>query len=138
VVSNFIVQALKGEALTIYGDGKQTRSFCYVSDLIEGILRLLLKERGSEISSASGAPDDDINWPVNIGNPGEFTVAQLAQKVLALTGSKSKIEYRPLPVDDPQVRQPDNTRAQRLLGWEPRVELEEGLKKTIAYFAEIV
>jgi len=142
VVSNFIVQALKGEPLTIYGDGKQTRSFCYVSDLIDGILRLLTKERVERPSRASAAEDvqtdDDINWPVNIGNSGEFTVAQLAEKVLVLTGSKSPVEHRPLPIDDPQIRQPDNARARRLLGWEPRVELEEGLKKTIEYFRKIV
>jgi dTDP-glucose 4,6-dehydratase len=106
VVSNFIMQALKGEPLTMYGDGAQTRSFCYVDDLIEGIVRLF--ERGT--------PD-----PTNIGNPGEFTVRQLAERVLALTGSKSEIVLRPLPVDDPRVRQPDITRARTLLGWEPTV-----------------
>ena len=121
VVSNFIIQALRGEPLTVYGDGSQTRSFCYVDDLIEGIVRLF--ERGS--------PD-----PTNIGNPGEFTVLQLAERVLALTGSSSEIVRRPLPVDDPRVRQPDITRAKQQLGWEPRVPLDEGLQKTIAYFRE--
>jgi dTDP-glucose 4,6-dehydratase len=119
VVSNFIVQALKGEPLTIYGDGSQTRSFCYVSDLVEGIYRLFL--RGT-------------HEPVNIGNPGEFTVRQLAEKVLAMTHSKSPLDLRPLPVDDPKVRQPDITRARQRLGWEPQVSLDEGLEKTIAYF----
>jgi dTDP-glucose 4,6-dehydratase len=121
VVSNFIIQALRGEPLTVYGDGSQTRSFCYVDDLIEGIVRLF--ERGS-------------HDPTNIGNPGEFTVRQLAERVLVLTGSKSEIVQRPLPVDDPRVRQPDITRAKQQLGWEPRVPLDEGLQKTIAYFRE--
>jgi dTDP-glucose 4,6-dehydratase len=123
VVSNFIVQALKGEPLTIYGDGSQTRSFCYVDDLIEGIARLF--ERGG--------PD-----PTNLGNPHEFTVRQLAELVLTLTGSRSPIVERPLPTDDPKVRQPDITRARQTLGWEPRVSLEDGLTRTIAYFREIV
>jgi dTDP-glucose 4,6-dehydratase len=121
VVSNFIIQALRSEPLTVYGDGSQTRSFCYVDDLIEGIVRLF--ERGS-------------HDPTNIGNPGEFTVLQLAERVLALTGSKSEIVRRPLPVDDPRVRQPDITRAKQLLGWEPRVPLDEGLRRTIEYFRE--
>jgi dTDP-glucose 4,6-dehydratase len=123
VVSNFIVQALQGEPLTVYGDGTQTRSFCYVDDLIEGVVRLF--ERGG--------PD-----PVNIGNPGECTVRQLAELVLRLTDSKSPIVERPLPVDDPQVRQPDITRARTLLGWEPQVSLEDGLRRTIAYFRGVV
>ncbi len=123
VVSNFIVQALKGEPLTIYGDGSQTRSFCYVDDLIDGIARLF--ERGG--------PD-----PTNLGNPGEFTVRQLAQLVLRLTGSRSPMVEHPLPTDDPKVRQPDITRARETLGWEPRVSLEDGLTRTIAYFREIV
>ncbi|HEY6225363.1 MAG TPA: UDP-glucuronic acid decarboxylase family protein [Gemmatimonadales bacterium] len=121
VVSNFIIQALRGEPLTLYGDGSQTRSFCYVDDLIEGITRLF--ERGTAD-------------PTNIGNPAEFTVRQLAERVLALTGSKSEIVQRPLPVDDPRVRQPDITRAKQLLGWEPRVPLDEGLRRTIAFFRE--
>ncbi len=123
VVSNFIVQALRGDPLTVYGDGSQTRSFCYVDDLIEGIM--LLFERGSAD-------------PTNIGNPHEFTVRQLAERVLALTGSKSKIVERPLPVDDPQVRQPDIRRARETLGWEPKVSLDEGLRRTIEYFREVV
>jgi dTDP-glucose 4,6-dehydratase len=123
VVSNFIVQALRGEPLTVYGDGSQTRSFCYVDDLIEGITRLF--EQGS-------------SDPTNIGNPKEFTVRQLADRVLALTGSKSPVIEKPLPEDDPRVRQPDITRARETLGWEPRVELDEGLKRTIAYFRKVV
>jgi len=123
VVSNFIVQALRGDPLTIYGDGSQTRSFCYVDDLIEGIARLF----------ARGTAD-----PTNLGNPHEFTVRQLAERVLALTGSKSKIVERPLPVDDPQVRQPDITRAREMLGWEPQVTLDDGLRRTIEYFRGVV
>lgn len=139
VVSNFVVQALKGERLTVYGDGDQTRSFCYVSDLIEGILRLLMSSGARGSKSVDGRPgeDDDIHLPTNIGNPGEFTVIELARMVIRLTGSKSIIEHRPLPVDDPRVRQPDISRAVRLLGWEPKVSLEEGLKNTIAFFASI-
>lgn len=138
VVSNFIVQALKGEPLTIYGEGTQTRSFTYVDDLIEGITRLLLHPDTGPSTRADPAPDPDgppdIHLPVNIGNPTEFTVAELAQRVLALTGSRSEITHRPLPVDDPKVRRPDITRARRLLGWEPRIPLEEGLRRTIPYF----
>jgi dTDP-glucose 4,6-dehydratase len=119
VVSNFVVQALRGEPLTVYGDGSQTRSFCYVDDLIAGIVRLF--ERG-------GAE------PTNIGNPDEFTVRELATQVLALTGSRSQIVERPLPIDDPRVRRPDITRARETIGWEPRVPLEEGLRRTIEYF----
>ena len=119
VVSNFIVQAIKGEPLTIYGDGSQTRSFCYVSDEVEGLYRLFMQG------------DTD---PTNIGNPDEFTVRELAELVLELTGSKSKIEARPLPIDDPKVRQPDITRARDTLGWSPRVPLREGLKLTIDWF----
>jgi dTDP-glucose 4,6-dehydratase len=119
VVSNFIVQALAGEPLTVYGDGLQTRSFCYVSDLIEGIYRLF---KGTRVD------------PTNIGNPGEFTVLQLAETVLRLTGSSSKIERRPLPEDDPKVRQPDLTIAKQVLGWQPVIPLEVGLDKTITYF----
>jgi dTDP-glucose 4,6-dehydratase len=122
VVSNFIVQALRGEPLTIYGDGSQTRSFCYVDDLIEGIVRLF--ERGT-------------SEPTNIGNPHEFTVRQLAERVLALTGSRSPIVERPLPVDDPRVRRPDIARARAQLGWEPQVTLEDGLRRTIEYFRSI-
>jgi dTDP-glucose 4,6-dehydratase len=119
VVSNFIMQALKGEPLTVYGDGSQTRSFCYVDDLVDGIVRLF--ERGG-------------HDPTNIGNPAEFTVRQLADRVLALTGSKSVVVQRPLPVDDPRVRQPDISRAREQLQWEPRVPLDEGLTRTIAFF----
>jgi len=133
VISNFIVQALKGEPLTVYGDGSQTRSFCYVSDLIEGILRLLMATEHPQSRTEAGA--DDIHLPTNIGNPGEFTVIQLARMVIELTNSRSVIEQHELPVDDPRVRQPDISRAQRVLGWQPMVSLEEGLKKTIAYFA---
>src|SRR5438309_82814 len=120
VVSNFIVQALKGEPLTVYGDGTQTRSFCYVDDLVEGIVRLF--ERG-------GAD------PTNIGNPIEFTVRQLAELVLRLTGSRSRIVEQPLPTDDPKVRQPDIQRAREALGWEPKISLEDGLRRTIEYFS---
>lgn len=119
VVSNFIGQALRGEPLTMYGEGQQTRSFTYVDDLVEGITRLF----------HSHAPD-----PTNIGNPVEFTVAQLAEQVLAMTGSSSPVVHEPLPVDDPKVRQPDITRARALLGWEPKVPLAEGLRRTVAYF----
>ena len=137
VISNFVVQALRGEPLTLYGDGRQTRSFCYVSDLIEGILRLLMKPDDSASRSTGEQPDDDdnIHAPTNIGNPGEFTVIELANMVIRLTGSSSPIEHLPLPIDDPRVRQPDISRATKLLGWEPKVELEEGLRKTIDFFA---
>jgi len=119
VVSNFIVQALDGKPLTVYGDGSQTRSFCYVEDEVSGILALL---------------DSDHVGPVNIGNPNEFTVLELAQKVLAVTGSSSEIVYEPLPVDDPTHRQPDISLARSILGWEPHVQLEEGLRRTAAWF----
>ena len=121
VVSNFVVQALQGEPLTIYGDGEQTRSFCYVSDLVDGIFRLFTS--------------DEID-PTNVGNPNEFTVRQLAEKVLELTDSNSTIEAHPLPTDDPKVRQPDITKARARLGWEPRVALEDGLVRTIDHFRE--
>jgi UDP-glucuronate decarboxylase len=120
VVSNFIVQALKGSPLTIYGDGSQTRSFCYVDDLIEGFVRLM-NQTGTV-------------GPVNLGNPGEFTMLELAQHVLKLTKSKSKIVHHPLPPDDPKQRRPDITLAKKALKWEPKVPLDEGLKRTIAYF----
>lgn len=122
VVSNFIVQALRGEPLTVYGDGEQTRSFQYVSDLVEGLLRMMDQEESV--------------GPVNLGNPVEFTIAELARQVLAKTGSDSPIERRPLPADDPRVRQPEISLARRLLDWEPRVPLSEGLDHTIAYFRE--
>ena len=123
VVSNFIMQALRGEPITIYGDGSQTRSFCYVDDLIEGFIRLM------------NSPDD-FTGPVNLGNPVEFTILELARKVIALTGSESKIIFKPLPEDDPKQRKPDITLAKDALGWEPGVMLEEGLKKTIEIFQE--
>ena len=125
VVSNFIVQALKGEDITIYGDGKQTRSFCYVDDLIEGMIRLMNSR-------------DGFTGPVNIGNPGEFTMLELAEKIIETTGSKSKITFHPLPQDDPTQRQPDITLAKKELGWEPTIPLDEGLIKTIAYFKTAV
>ncbi len=125
VVSNFIVQALLGRPLTVYGDGSQTRSFCYVDDLIEGLLRLM-------------ATPDSVTGPVNLGNPGEFTILELAQKVIDKTGSRSRIEFRPLPENDPAQRRPDITRARELLGWEPTVPLDEGLVRTIAYFDELL
>ena len=121
VVSNFIVQALRGEDITIYGDGDQTRSFCYVDDLVEGFLRLM-------------GTGDDFTGPVNIGNPREFTIRQLAELVVEMVGSRSKLIGRPLPADDPMQRQPDITLAKQVLGWEPVTPLEDGLKKTIAYF----
>jgi len=121
VVSNFIVQALKGEDITVYGAGGQTRSFCYVDDLIDAFVRIM-------------DTPDDFTGPVNIGNPNEFTILELAQKVVALTGSKSKIVFKPLPSDDPIQRQPNISMAKEKLGWEPTVQLEAGLNKTIAYF----
>jgi UDP-glucuronate decarboxylase len=124
VVSNFIVQALRGEELTIYGDGNQTRSFCYVDDLIEGFIRLMNTEA------------EDIHLPVNIGNPGEFTMNELAHEVGKTIGREIKIKYLPLPQDDPKQRKPNIERAQKLLNWSPTVPLAEGLKKTVAYFAE--
>ncbi|PNX50512.1 MAG: NAD-dependent dehydratase [Thermoplasmata archaeon M9B2D] len=125
VVSNFIVQAIKGEDITMYGDGTQTRSFCYVDDLIEGMIRLMNSR-------------DGFTGPVNIGNPGEFTMLELAEKIIELTGSKSKITFQPLPQDDPLQRQPDITLAKKELGWEPTIKLEAGLTKTIAYFKSVV
>jgi UDP-glucuronate decarboxylase len=121
VVSNFIVQALRGDPITLYGDGRQTRSFCYVDDLIDGLIRLM-------------ETDDSVTGPINIGNPVEFTMVELARHVLALTGSTSAIEHRPLPLDDPRQRQPDITLARELLGWEPTVPLEQGLARTVDYF----
>ena len=121
VVSNFVVQALKGEDITIYGNGSQTRAFCFVDDLVEAILRMM-------------ATDPKITGPVNIGNPGEFSMRELANLVVELTGSKSNIVSRPLPPDDPKQRRPDISLAKEVLGWEPRVALREGLRKTIDYF----
>lgn len=121
VVSNFIVQALRGEDITIYGDGSQSRSFCYVDDMIEGFVRMMDSERG-------------LSGPVNMGNPVEFTMLELAENVLRLVGSKSRLAFKPLPTDDPRQRQPNITLAKEKLGWEPKVKLEDGLKETIAYF----
>jgi UDP-glucuronate decarboxylase len=125
VVSNFIVQALRSEPITIYGDGAQTRSFCYVDDLIEGFLRMM-------------ATPDEVTGPVNLGNPGEFTIRELAEKVLALTGSHSRIEHRPLPENDPTQRRPDISRAKEILDWRPAIPLEQGLVKTIGYFDDLI
>ncbi len=124
VVSNFIVQALQGTDITVYGNGSQTRSFCYVDDLIEGFVRLMAQ--------------DAITGPVNIGNPGEFTILELAEKVIALTGSKSRIIFKDLPADDPLQRQPDISLAREKLGWEPTVPLDAGLRRTIPYFAKLL
>jgi len=121
VVSNFIVQALRNEPITIFGDGSQTRSFCYVDDLIDGLVRLM-------------ATEDGFTGPVNMGNPAEFTILELARKVIDLTGSKSELVFRPLPSDDPTQRQPDIALAHNSLGWQPRVELDKGLRETIRYF----
>jgi len=125
VVSNFIIQALQNRDITVYGDGKQTRSFCYVDDLIRGMLALM-------------DSDDSITGPVNLGNPGEFTMLELADKVLAQTGSNSKLVFMPLPGDDPRVRRPDITLAGKLLGWKPEIPLDEGLRRTIEYFKGIL
>lgn len=121
VVSNFITQALRGEPITIFGDGSQTRSFCYVDDLIEGLIRLMQSP-------------DDVTGPVNLGRPDEFRISGLAQKIVELTNSKSEIVFKPLPTDDPKQRRPDITLAREVLDWEPKIVLEEGLQKTIAYF----
>ena len=125
VVSNFIVQALRGDPITIYGDGKQTRSFCFVSDLVEGLRRLM------------DSPEE-VTGPINLGNPGEFTIIELAEAVIRLTGSTSSLVFRPAPVDDPRQRQPDITKARAKLGWEPTIPLEQGLVHTIAYFDRLL
>ncbi len=125
VVSNFIVQALQNKDITLYGDGSQTRSFCYVDDLIEGMIRLM-------------NTGDDVTGPVNVGNPGEFTIRELAEKIIEITGSKSKLVYEPLPSDDPRQRRPDITLAKKLLDWQPTIQLEEGLRRTIAYFDKLL
>ena len=131
VVSNFIVQALKGEDITIYGEGQQSRSFCYVDDLVEGFLRFM------ELPGRAGEPG--YAGPINLGNPNEFTIRQLAEQVIQLTGSKSKMVFRPLPADDPLQRQPDISRArEHLADWQPKVQLEEGLRHTIAFFDELL
>ena len=125
VVSNFIVQALKNEDITIYGDGSQTRSFCFVSDLIDGLVKMM--QTGPEVTG-----------PINLGNPGEFTMLELAEKVIKMTGSSSKLVFRPLPKDDPVRRKPDISKAEKILNWHPAVPLDEGLKKTIEYFSSIL
>jgi UDP-glucuronate decarboxylase len=125
VVSNFIYQALRGEPITIYGDGDHTRSFCYVDDLVDGLMALMDSEVG-------------ITGPINLGNPGEFTVRALAEQILMMTGSRSQLEFRPLPQDDPQQRQPMIVEAERVLGWKPEVQLQDGLKKTIAHFRSVL
>ena len=125
VVSNFVVQALRGEDITIYGDGQQTRSFCYVSDLVDGFVRMMGKT-------------ESLVGPINLGNPNEFTMLELAEKVIAKTGSKSKLRFEPLPQDDPKQRQPDITKAKNQLGWEPKVQLDDGLDMTIEYFKSVV
>ena len=124
VVSNFIVQALKNEDITIYGDGNQTRSFQYIDDLIDGLIKMM-------------ATDDSFTGPVNIGNPREFTIKQLAEMIIELTGSKSKLVYRPLPGDDPRQRKPDISLARKILDWSPKVDAEDGLKNTIEYFRSL-
>lgn len=125
VVSNFIVQALKGEDITVYGDGKQTRSFCYVDDMIDGLIRLMNSS-------------DDFTGPVNLGNPEEYSILQLAEAIIRLTGSKSRIVFKPLPPDDPKQRCPDITLARKVLNWQPTTPLEEGLKRTIEYFRNLL
>jgi UDP-glucuronate decarboxylase len=125
VVSNFILQALRGEPITIYGDGSQTRSFCYVDDLIDGFLKLMDTEA-------------NVTGPVNLGNPREFTIRELAEKVIAMTGSRSQLTFEPLPADDPVQRQPDISVARKVLDWEPAVALDEGLERTIGYFRNLL
>jgi UDP-glucuronate decarboxylase len=125
VVSNFIVQALLGRDITIYGEGAQTRSFCYVGDLVDGLVRLM-------------GTADNVTGPINLGNPHEFTILELAKMVIDFTGSRSKIIHRPLPQDDPRQRQPDISKAQEILGWTPKIELKDGLKTTISYFEKML
>lgn len=121
VISNFIVQALGNQPITVFGDGSQTRSFCYVDDLVDGLIRMM-------------ATPSDISGPINLGNPGEFTIRELAEKIVAITKSSAKVEFRPLPQDDPKMRRPDITMANKLLGWSPRVPLDRGLERAVAYF----
>jgi len=123
VVSNFIVQSLRGEPITVYGDGKQTRSFCYVDDLVEGLTRMMESDRG-------------FSGPVNLGNPEEFSMLELAQRIIHLTKSKSRIQFKPLPQDDPRQRRPDIDLARKQLKWKPKVNLDDGLKETIRYFRQ--
>jgi len=125
VVSNFIVQALRGEDITIYGDGSQTRSFCFADDLIEGFVRMMASDKG-------------VTGPINIGNPGEFTMIELAQAILKQVGGQSKLVFKPLPQDDPKQRRPDITLAKHHLNWEPKINLDAGLEKTIAYFKKFL
>jgi len=125
VISNFVVQAIKGEDITVYGDGSQTRSFCYVDEMIDGLIRLM-------------ESDDSFLGPVNLGNPDEFTILDLAKTVIGMTGNRSKIVFRPLPQDDPMQRNPDISLARKVLGWQPRVKLEEGLARTIEYFRKVI
>ena len=125
MVSNFILQALKNQDITIYGDGSQTRSFCYRDDLVEGLIRMM-------------ATPDEVTGPINLGNPGEFTILELAELVIELTGSRSKIIRRPLPADDPKQRRPDTTKARELLNWQAVTPLREGLQRTIAYFDQLL
>lgn len=125
VVSNFIVQALKGDPITIYGDGLQTRAFCFVEDLVEGLIRLM-------------AAPDEVTGPMNLGNPGEFTILELAEKVIQFSDSKSEIVFKPLPMDDPKQRQPNIEQAKKLLNWQPTIALDDGLKRTIAYFDQLL
>ncbi|HEX5413936.1 MAG TPA: UDP-glucuronic acid decarboxylase family protein [Terriglobia bacterium] len=137
VVSNFIVQALQGKELTVYGDGSQTRSFCYVSDLIDGLIRLLLAGSDSPVAGAQ-TEEWGIHYPVNVGNPREEKIVDIAQIITKMTASSSPVSFHPLPTDDPKVRRPDISRARHLLGWEPKVTLEDGLASTISYFQECV
>jgi UDP-glucuronate decarboxylase len=125
VISNFIIRALRGEPLTIYGKGSQTRSFCYVDDLIDGLYRLM------------NAPDE-VTGPINLGNPSELSIGKLAERVIRIAGSSSQVEYGPLPADDPMQRQPDIALAKKLLDWSPTVDLDDGLRRTIAYFRDLV
>lgn len=148
VVSNFIVQALKGEPLTVYGNGTQTRSFCYVDDLVRGIIALLEASPDPKTQDPQYLTDvrfgkrvgdaASIHYPVNLGNPAELTVLDIAKKVVSATNSPSAIEHLPLPVDDPRVRRPDITRANKLFGWEPKIDLDEGLRRTITYFRNVL
>ncbi len=148
VVSNFIVQALQGKSLTVFGDGTQTRSFCYVDDLVCGILALLMADsdksieqrtdRAGFLTTPKESPPESIHDPINLGNPRELTVNGIAELVVQLVGTKTPIDYRPLPADDPRVRRPDIRRAKALLGWEPRVDLEDGLRQTIEYFRKVL
>jgi UDP-glucuronate decarboxylase len=132
VVSNFIVQALKGEDITLYGDGLQTRSFCYVDDLIEGFIRFM------DVPWSVDGANQGCPGPINLGNPHEFTIRQLAEMVIKLTGASSTLVFKPLPSDDPTQRKPDIGRARELLGWEPHVQLEAGMGKTIGYFEKLL